>query len=228
MNLPKPLECLVGELKKLPGVGEKTATRYVVHLFQRGPQALMDLAEALQEAAQKVGRCEDCGFLAEAREGGPEGPKRTLCAFCLDPLRDHSTICVVEGIADVLAVEKVGDFKGLYHVLGGAISALRGKSPQDLRIEDLVRRVLSGGVKEVILATSADAEGETTALYIKRVLSEALEKAQPDTHDGEGREVLKAQVRITRPATGIPMGSAIEYLDAVTLMRAFRGRKEMA
>jgi len=198
MGFPGSLERLIAELKKLPGVGEKTATRYVLHWLGRGPEALETLAAHLLEAAKTVRPCSKCGFLAEA----------DLCRFCSDPAREQDTICVVETTADVLAVEKVGEYRGLYHVLGGAISALRGLSPEQLRIAPLLRRVSAGGVREVILATGADAEGETTALYLHKVLKDT-------------------GVQITRPATGIPIGQSIEYLDAVTLLRAFRARKEI-
>lgn len=197
-GLPAAVLNLVTELRKLPGVGEKTATRYVLSLMQRGPEAVTALGEALEGVARQVRPCVRCGFLADA----------DLCGFCSDPSRDPTVVCVVEGIADLVSFEKVGEFRGGYHVLGGAISALRGVTPDRLRIEELVRRVREGGVREVIVATSADAEGETTALYVRKAL-ESLD------------------VRVTRPATGIPMGSSIEFLDAVTLMRALRGRKEL-
>lgn len=198
MRLPEPVLNLISELRKLPGVGEKTATRYVLFWLQRPPQAMTDLAERLKVAAGSVRPCAVCGFVAEGER----------CGFCEDPARDRSTVCVVEGVADVLAIERVGEYRGLYHVLGGAVSALRGIKPDDLRVEGLLDRVTRGDVREVILATGADAEGETTALYLARALAD---------HG----------VRVTRPATGIPMGSSIEFLDAVTLMRALRGRKEI-
>lgn len=198
VGLPAAVLNLVTELRKLPGVGEKTATRYVLSLMQRGPDAVAALEEALAGVARLVRPCVRCGFLADA----------DLCGFCADPSRDPTIVCVVEGIADLVSFEKVGEFRGVYHVLGGAISALRGVTPDKLRIEDLVRRVREGGIREVIVATSADAEGETTALYVRKAL--------------EPLDVL-----VTRPATGIPMGSSIEFLDAVTLMRALRGRKAL-
>ena len=197
-GLPVAVLALITELRKLPGVGEKTATRYVLNLMQRGPEGVAALGDTLAAVADQVRPCARCGFLADAE----------LCGFCADPARDPSIVCVVEGIADLVAFEKVGEFRGTYHVLGGAISALRGVTPERLRIGDLVRRVQSDGVCEVIVATSADAEGETTALYVRKAL--------------EGLDV-----RVTRPATGIPMGSSIEFLDAVTLMRALRGRKDL-
>ena len=197
-GLPRAVETLVAELRKLPGVGEKTATRYVLHLLGRDGQDALALRDALGAVAQRVHPCRRCGFLAEG----------DLCGFCADPDRDASTVCVVEGVGDLLAFEKVGEYRGAYHVLGGSVSALRGITPDRLRLAELVARVDGGGVREVIVATAADAEGETTALYIRKVL--------------EGRSV-----RVTRPATGMPMGSSVEYLDAVTLVRALRGRRDL-
>ncbi|NOZ02269.1 MAG: recombination protein RecR [Deltaproteobacteria bacterium] len=197
-HLPQPVLKLIDELRKLPGVGEKTATRYVLNLMNRSPDGVRNLEAALSSMAEGVKACDECGFVAQG----------DLCDFCGDPSRDRSTICVAENVADVLAIEKVGDYRGLYHVLGGVISVLRGVTPEGLRIKDLAARVADGGVREVILATGASAEGETTALYIRKLL------------EGSG-------VKVSRPATGIPMGSSIEYLDAVTLMRALRGRKEL-
>jgi len=197
-NLPEPVLALVRELKKLPGVGDKTATRYVLNLLERSPEGMQTLISNLGDVAEGVGECAQCGFISV----------EDLCEYCSDPGRDRATLCVVEGIADVIAFEKVGEYRGMYHVLGGAISALRGVTPDKLRIKDFARRVRVGGIEEVILATGADAEGETTALYLKRLL---------DDDD----------VKVTRPATGIPMGSSIEFLDAVTLMRAMRGRTRL-
>jgi len=197
-GLPPAVETLVAELRKLPGVGEKTATRYVLHLLGRDAAGAVALRDAIAAVSDRVRPCTRCGFLAEG----------DLCRFCADPSRDASTVCVVEGVGDLLAFEKVGEYRGAYHVLGGSVSALRGITPDRLRLAELVARVDAGGVREVIVATGADAEGETTALYIRKVL--------------EGRSV-----RVTRPAAGMPMGSSIEYLDAVTLMRALRGRREL-
>lgn len=198
LALPPAVEALVAELRRLPGVGEKTALRYVLHLMHRGPEGLGGLRAALATVEERVRGCTRCGFLAEG----------DLCVLCRDPSRDASLICVVEGIGDLLAFERLGEYRGHYHVLGGSLSALRGVTPDRLRIAPLVERVRGGGVGEVIVATSADAEGETTALYLRKVL------------EGLG-------VKVTRPATGIPMGSSIEYLDGVTLIRALRNRRDL-
>ena len=196
--LPEPVQTLVRELKKLPGVGEKTATRYVMHLMTQSPQRLADLAAALSAVALKVHTCQVCGFLAAGDR----------CDICADGNRDSSTVCVVEGIGDLMALERVGEYCGVYHVLQGSISVLRGITPEKLHLKELDARVAAGGIREVIVATSADAEGETTALYIRKILE-------------------RHAIRVTRPATGIPMGSSLEYLDSMTLMRAMRGRKDL-
>ncbi len=199
-GLPESLTRLVGELRKLPGVGEKTALRYVLHMMAGGGDRAADLSTALQAVIDHVRPCPVCGFPAEG----------DVCSFCSDPSRDRASVCVVESVGDLMAVERMGEYNGLYHILGGSVSALRGITPEKLRIPELAERVRRDGIRELIVATGADAEGETTALYIRRIM--------------EGRGV---QVRVTRPATGIPMGSSIEYLDGITLMRAIRARREL-
>lgn len=199
-GLPESIVRLVGELRKLPGVGEKTALRYVLHMLSGGMNRASDLSAALVEVIDRVRPCSRCGFPAEG----------DLCGFCSDQTRDMRSVCVVESVGDLLAVERMGEFHGVYHILGGSVSALRGITPEKLRIPEFARRVEQEGIREVIVATGADAEGETTALYISKML-----------------ESRGLQVRVTRPATGIPMGSSIEYLDGVTLMRAIRARREL-
>lgn len=198
--LPESLMLLVGELRKLPGVGEKTALRYVLHMLADDSRRASDLASALNAVVERVHPCRVCGFPAEQDE----------CRYCSDQSRDRQSVCVVESVGDLLAVERMGEFNGLYHVLGGSVSALRGITPEKLRIPELAERVRRDGIREVIVATGADAEGETTALYIRRIM------------EGGG-----TGVRVTRPATGIPMGSSIEYLDGITLMRAIRQRRDL-
>jgi len=198
--LPESLMRLVGELRKLPGVGEKTALRYVLHMLADDSRRASDLASALNAVVERVHTCRVCGFPAEQEE----------CRYCSDQSRDRQSVCVVESVGDLLAVERMGEFNGLYHVLGGSVSALRGITPEKLRIPELAERVRRDGIREVIVATGADAEGETTALYIRRIM------------EGGG-----TGVRVTRPATGIPMGSSIEYLDGITLMRAIRQRRDL-
>jgi len=199
-GLPESLLRLTGELRKLPGVGEKTALRYVLHMLSGGMERATDLSEALDAVISTVRPCPVCGFPAEG----------DVCSYCSDTSRDHMSVCVVESVGDLLAVERMGEFNGVYHILGGSVSALRGITPEKLRIPELAERVRDEGIREVIVATGADAEGETTALYIRRIM--------------ESRGV---NVRVTRPATGIPMGSSIEYLDGVTLMRALRARRDL-
>lgn len=199
-GLPESLVLLVGELRKLPGVGEKTALRYVLHMMSGGMERAADLSAALEAVMANVRSCPVCGFPAEGED----------CAWCADPSRDHASVCVVESVGDLLAVERMGEYNGMYHILGGSVSALRGITPEKLKIPELAERVRRDGISEVIVATGADAEGETTALYIRRIM--------------ESRGV---KVRVTRPATGIPMGSSIEYLDGITLMRAIRARRDL-
>lgn len=199
-GLPESIVRLAGELRKLPGVGEKTAVRYVLHMLSGGLERMSDLRDSLSSVIEKVRPCPLCGFPAEG----------DLCEFCSDSTRDRSSVCVVESVGDLLAVERMGEFGGVYHILGGCVSALRGITPEKLRIPEFADRVQRDGIREVIVATGADAEGETTALYIRKIL--------------EGRGL---DVRVTRPATGIPMGSSIEYLDGVTLMRALRARRDL-
>jgi recombination protein RecR len=199
-GLPESLVRLTGELRKLPGVGEKTALRYVLHMLSGGMDRMTALSDALAQVIDTVRPCAQCGFPAEG----------DLCSYCSDPARDRRSICVVESVGDLLAVERMGEFNGIYHILGGSVSALRGITPEKLRIPEFAERVQRECIGEVIVATGADAEGETTALYIRKIL--------------EGRGL---DVRVTRPATGIPMGSSIEYLDGVTLMRALRARREL-
>jgi recombination protein RecR len=199
-GLPESLLRLTGELRKLPGVGEKTALRYVLHILSGGMQRAETLSDALSDVIKSVTPCSLCGFPAET----------DLCSYCSNPARDRLSVCVVESVGDLMAVERMGEFHGVYHILGGSVSALRGVTPEKLRIPELAARVAQEGIKEVIVATGADAEGETTALYIRRFF-----------------ETRGLTVRVTRPATGIPMGSSIEYLDGVTLMRALRGRRDV-
>lgn len=187
---------LIDELGRLPGVGPKSAQRIAFHLLQADPQDVQRLAQALTEVKAKVAFCETCGNVAE-------GP---LCRICADPRRDASAICVVEEPKDVVAIERTREFRGRYHVLGGAISPLDGVGPDDLRLAELMARLSSGEVTEIIIATDPNLEGEATAAYLARLL-------QP------------FEIRVTRLASGLPVGGDLEYADEVTLGRAFEGRK---
>jgi recombination protein RecR len=199
-RVPPALERLVTALGRLPGVGERTATRFAFHLLEGPPHMVDELADALAQLRQHVRFCDRCHHLADD----------ALCALCGDPRRvEHEggeRICVVESVQDLLALERTGEHDGTYHVLHGALSPMRGVGPDQLRVASLLARVDAGGVGEVVLATNVDVEGEATALYLRRVLS------------------LRA-VLVTRIATGVPIGGELEYLDRITLGRAFRERR---
>jgi recombination protein RecR len=193
------LEALIAELTRLPGLGRKSAQRIAFHLL-RSPEAdAKRLAQAVLDLKEKVEDCRICGNVTETQP----------CAICADPRRDPTVICVVEQPMDVLAIERTGEFRGTYHVLKGSLSPIDGIGPEQLRIAELIDRMKSGRVAEVIVATNPTAQGEATALYIARVLS-----GEPG-------------VRVTRIARGVPMGSDLEFSDQVTLARALSGRKEI-
>ena len=195
MRYPLSIARLIEELIKLPGIGPRSAERIVFHLL-KAPAADCDrLAEALREVRKKIHHCSVCYSMAESDP----------CPVCSDARRDPATLCVVERPADMMAVEKSGGYRGLYHVLMGKIAPLDGVGPESLRIDELVARVKRGGVAEVIIATGSDVEGEATALYLSRVLKPFA-------------------ARVTRIAHGIPMGSSLDFSDEVTIKRALEGR----
>jgi len=191
-----PLQPLIDELGRLPGVGPKGAQRIAFHLLAADPEEARKLAAALLEVTERVKFCRTCGNVAEQDQ----------CRICLDPRRDPSIICVVEEPKDVAAVEKIREYRGRYHVLGGAISPIDGIGPEELRIKELMARLSDGTVTELILATDPNLEGEATATYLARL-------------------VKPMDVRVTRPASGLPVGGDLEYADEVTLGRAFEGRR---
>ena len=193
---------LIDELSKLPGVGPKTAQRLTFHLLKLPPEDVLPLAQALIDVKETVRFCSRCFNLTE----------QELCSICLDAGRDQTTICVVEEPGDVISVERTHEYRGLYHVLGGALSPLDGIGPEDLHLAELFDRVGAGDVHEVIVATNPNMAGEATALYI-------AEELRPLTSAGT--------LRVTRPAAGLPMGGDLEYADEVTLGRAFTGRREL-
>jgi recombination protein RecR len=195
-----PVQRLVTELSKLPGVGGRTAQRLAFHLLRTSPEDALGLADAIREVKEKIGLCEICFNLAE-------GPKCTMCA---DERRDASLICVVEEPGDVIPVERTGEYRGRYHVLGGALSPIDGVEPEDLKIAELYRRVEAGGIEEVVLATNPTTTGEATALHI----ADALRTRTPD-------------VTVTRLASGLPVGADLEYADEVTLGKALAGRRSI-
>ena len=198
MYSSKYLELLIAELEKLPSIGTKSAQRLALHLLRVPKEDALRLAEAIRAVRERVGFCTTCGNFSETDP----------CALCADPRRDPSLLCVVEQPVDVLAFERTGQFPGRYHVLGGALSPLEGTSPEQLRIRELLARLRGGEVKEVILATNPNVNGEATALYLSRLLS-------------------TLGVRVTRIARGVPMGSDLEYSDQVTLARALEGRRDV-
>jgi recombination protein RecR len=189
---------LINEFAKLPGVGKRTAERFTFYILEEGKGETLKLAEAINEVKEKIGDCSVCHNLTDTDP----------CRICTNPGRDKAIICVVEQPGDVVAIEKTNRFKGLYHVLLGSLSPLRGIQPKDLKISDLVDRVKKGKVSEVIIATDSDAEGETTALYIAKLLK-------------------PLKVKITRPARGIPVGGTLELAGAQTLAKAMEARIEL-
>jgi recombination protein RecR len=187
---------LIDELGRLPGVGPKSAQRIAFHLLQSDPADIRRLVTALTEVTEKVRFCAICGNVSADEQ----------CRVCRDPRRDPSVLCVVEEPKDVVAIEKTREFRGRYHVLNGAISPIEGKGPDDLRVKELVTRLASGEVTEIILATDPNLEGEATATYLARLLK-------------------PMGLRVTRLASGLPVGGDLEYADELTLGRAFEGRR---
>jgi recombination protein RecR len=193
-----PIARLLEELERLPGIGPKSAQRVAFHILRSDEASAVRLAEALIEVKRSIHFCSRCFNLAE----------QELCEICADPRRELATICVVEEPRDVVAIERTGEFRGLYHVLQGAISPIDGIGPEQLRVRELIDRIGAGGIEEIIIATNPNIEGETTALYISRL-------AKP------------LGVRVTRIASGLPVGGDLEYADEVTLGRALEARREM-
>src|SRR5215475_2630472 len=191
------VENLVAQFQRLPGIGSRTAQRLAFHILQRPKDEVLALSAALAEVKERVRFCNECGNLTEDE----------TCAICLDTRRDHSLICVVEQPVDVVSLERTHEYRGLYHVLGGALSPLDGVDPGDLRIDELMRRLESNGVQEVVLATNPNMTGEATAAYLA--------------------DRLRGKVRVTRLASGLPVGGDLEYADEVTLGRALSGRREI-
>jgi recombination protein RecR len=191
-----PVQDLIDELGRLPGVGPKSAQRIAFHLLAAEPADMSRLIAALQRVKDEVRFCRSCGNVAEAEQ----------CRICLDARRDPAVICVVEEPKDVVAVERTREFRGRYHVLGGAISPIEGVGPDDLRVRELMVRLQDGTVTELILATDPNLEGEATATYLARL-------------------VKPMGLRVTRLASGLPVGGDLEYADEITLGRAFSGRR---
>jgi recombination protein RecR len=191
------VENLVAQLTRLPGIGSRTAQRLAFHVLQRPKDEVLALSAALAEVKERVRFCRECGNLTEEE----------TCSICRDARRDHSVICVVEQPVDLLSVERTAEYRGLYHVLGGSLSPLDGVEPEHLRIDQLLGRVERNGVQEVVLATNPNMTGEATAAFLA--------------------DRLRGRVRVTRLASGLPVGADLEYADEVTLGRALSGRREM-
>jgi recombination protein RecR len=195
-QLPEPLERLIQELSRLPGVGPKTAQRLAFHVLRADRQRAQALAEAVRDVKERIGYCEVCYNIAEG----------SLCAICASGRRDPAVVCVVESPLDLLAIERTAEFQGLYHVLHGVISPIDMVGPEDIHVPQLVERVRQTGVAEVIVATDGDIEGEATAVYLHRALA-------------------PLGVTVSRPAHGLPVGGDLEYADELTLARAISGRR---
>ena len=188
---------LIEELSKLPGVGSKSAQRLAFHIINRPIEEVRQLADAIVDAKENVRYCKECFTLTD----------QELCPICRNPARDHGTIMVVESTRDLAAYENTGKFNGVYHVLHGAISPMLGIGPNDIRLKELMQR-LQGDVKEVIIATNSSLEGETTAMYISKLIK-------------------PTGIKVSRIASGVPVGGDLEYIDEVTLLRALEGRVEL-
>jgi recombination protein RecR len=193
-----PLQRLIDEFRRLPGVGQKSAQRLAFHVLRRPRDDAARLAAALLEVKDNLGICAECNNISDAE----------LCPYCRDPARDRSQICVIEEPHNILPVETTRTFEGLYHVLHGSISPLRGIGPEQLKIKGLLDRIAGGGVQEIILATNPTVEGEATAVYLSRLLK-------------------PLGVKVTRIAMGIPVGSDLEFADEVTMSKSLENRREM-
>ena len=198
MARPDPLGKLIEQLQRLPGIGSKSAQRLAFHILKTPREEVERLADAMRDVKDRVTYCSTCSNITDVDP----------CYYCTESSRDHRLICVVEQPENVTAVEKTRDFKGLYHVLMGALSPLHGIGPDDLKIKELLTRVGHGSIDEVILATNPNVEGEATAIYLAKLLK-------------------PLGVRVTRIAMGVPVGSDLDYADEVTMQRAMEGRREL-
>lgn len=194
----KQISDLIAGLSSLPGIGEKTAQRLAFHILSMPVDQVDKLSDTIKSARRNVRYCKVCCTLTD----------QEICPICSNPKRDHSTIMVVEDTRDLAAYEKTGEYHGVYHVLHGAISPMQGIGPEDIRLKELMTRLSSEEVKEVIIATNSSLEGETTAMYISRLIK-------------------PTGIKVTRIASGVPVGGDLEYIDEVTLLRALEGRKEL-
>ncbi|NTU69969.1 recombination protein RecR [bacterium] len=197
--LPKSLKRVISEFERLPGVGSKTAERFAFYLLKRNSEDLKNFGQSIEKLKEGLVRCQTCFNISESNP----------CDICDNPNRTSSTLCIVEKPLDVVALEKTGHFSGVYHVLGGALSPIDGVNVEDLTINKLAKRLKKEDIKEIILATSATLEGESTAAYIGKVILK-----------------IKPEIKITRIARGLPVGGDLEFADEVTIIRALEGRRE--
>jgi len=193
-----PVERLIEELKHLPGIGQKTAQRLAFHLLRASKEDALGLADAIREAKDKIRTCSICYNVTDTDP----------CLYCAVPSRNKRTICVIEEPHNILAIEKTRTYNGMYHVLGGSLSPLQGRGPEQLNIKSLIERLKGGSVEEIIIATNPTAEGEATAVYLSKLLK-------------------PLGVRVTRIGVGIPVGADLEYADEVTMLKALEGRREL-
>jgi len=199
MRYARPLQQVIDELARLPGIGPKSAQRLAFHLLRRNPGDVVALGEAIARLPESIRRCQECSNYSEGE----------LCLICADASRDRHVLCVVAEASDLMALERANDFHGLYHVLGGLLSPLQGVGPDDLTIPALLERLRGLEVEEIIIATPPSVEGDATAEYLRQVLA------------------ARGHAHITRPALGLPVGAELDYADQVTLIRALQGRREM-
>jgi recombination protein RecR len=197
-DFAEPIARLIDELKRLPGIGAKTAQRLAFHILRANREEAFALAEAIREAKERIRECSVCQNITDVNP----------CLFCTNPARNQKTICVVEEAHNISAIEKTRQYSGLYHVLGGALSPLQGRGPDQLHLKTLIERLKGGQVEEIILATNPTAEGEATAVYVSKLIK-------------------PLGVRVTRIGVGIPVGSDLEYADEVTMLKAMEGRREL-
>jgi recombination protein RecR len=193
-----PVERLIDQLKHLPGIGQKTAQRLAFHLLRAAREDALALSDAIRDAKDKVRQCSVCHNITDTDP----------CLYCVGPTRSRRTICVVEEAHNILAIEKTRTYSGMYHVLGGSLSPLQGRGPEQLKIKSLIERLKGGSVEEIIIATNPTAEGEATAVYMSKLLK-------------------PLGVRVTRIGVGIPVGADLEYADEVTMLKALEGRREL-
>lgn len=199
MPYPESMVRLIEQFAKMPGVGSRTAERFAFYVLGALPEEVLILSKLLLKVNEHIHYCSDCFNLSE----------NELCHICSDPTRDHRVLCIVQDPKDIVAIEKAGDYKGIYHVLLGALSPLEGIGPKDLKIKEVLTRIKAGPIREVIIGTSSDTEGDATSLYL-------LKQLKP------------LRVKLTRIAHGVPVGSALEFVDKATLSRAFKQRQEMS